>query len=194
MSKNKQIDSYMARLQRAMAGVRDMDRADIMAEIRAHLDTRADQGRLDEAITELGSPEACASAFLDELRLQAAFSDGGPAKTLSTLIAMASRRTLAATGLFVSGIFFLLAIGFVITALAEIVSPEMAGLWINDGHDSFSVVIGVMDDKGAVRSGEILGRWLIPVAMALAVLSLILGQKIGRVFLKMLMQKKPTIV
>ena len=92
MTATQQIDGYMRALARALGGLEAKDRGDILAEIRAHLEHRAEENRLGEALKALGAPEACARGFLDELKLQAAFADAGPAKTLGALLALASRR------------------------------------------------------------------------------------------------------
>jgi hypothetical protein len=195
MADEKAIETYLKGLRRALRALPENDRDEIVAEIRAHLDHRAREGRLQEAMKAVGAPEKCARGFLEEIRIQDAFADGGPAKTVGALVALASRRVTAAAGLFVSVIFFLLAAGFVITAGVEIVAPDKAGLWVNRQAGVF--VLGTYEAPppapGAPATPptpELLGRWLFPVAAAGSVLSFIIGQWLARFFVRLMAVRK----
>lgn len=195
MSDATRIEDYLARLSRALRALPARDRDDIIAEIRAHLDHRASEGKLAEALKALGSPDECARSFIEEMKIQSAFADGGPAKTFGALLALASRRATATAGLFVSLFFFLLATGFAFTALAEIVTPELAGLWIGPETDTF--IIGTFDPPPPPPTPdapepprEILGRWLIPFAVGLAVFFFVLGQFSSRFFIRLMMRRR----
>ncbi len=190
MSGDKKIETYIAALTRALRALPEADCADIVAEIRAHLEHRAREGRLAEAMKALGSPEICARGFLDEIKIQDAFADGGPAKTVGALLALASQRLTATAGLFVSFVFFALAAGFGFTAVAEIVTPERAGLWVNNDLGMF--MMGTLDAPPPATR-ELLGRWLFPVAVGLAVLSLVIGQSLARFFVRLMARKRPRL-
>lgn len=60
MADEKAIETYLKGLRRALRTLSDGDRDEIVAEIRAHLEHRAREGRLEEALKALGSPEKCA--------------------------------------------------------------------------------------------------------------------------------------
>lgn len=120
------------------------------------------------------------------MKLQAAFADAGPVKTVGALLALASWRATAAVGLFVSGVFYLLAIAFAIVCLTEMVSPESVGFWV--GKDVLA--IGIVDVEPGSSVKEILGLWMIPFAAAMAVITLLIGQRLGRLFIR-LMLKRP---
>lgn len=186
MNATDKIDGYMKPLARALRGLAEGDRDDIVREIRAHLEHRAGENRLDEALRALGTPEVCARGFIDELKLQTAFADAGPAKTFGALLALASRRVTASIGLFVSGVFYLLAFGFAWTGVMEIVMPEKAGLWVDATANIYA--FGVLDEPSATTK-EVLGRWLIPAAAALSVLSFVIGQSLGRFFVRLMMKR-----
>lgn len=200
MSDATKIEDYLRGLSRALRALPDRDRDDIVAEIRAHLDHRADEGKLAAALKALGSPEDCARACIEELKIQSAFADGGAAKTFGALMALASRRVTATAGLFVSLVFFLLSAGFAFTALAEIVTPDKAGFWV--GPESGTLMIGTFDPPpvpappGAPEPPrEIMGRWLIPFAAGFAVFFFVIGQWMSRLFIRLMMRRKsPTAV
>jgi len=197
MSDATKIEDYLNALSRALRSLPERDRDDIVAEIRAHLEHRAGEGRLNEALNSLGSPESCARTFIDELKIQDAFADGGPTKTFGALLALASRRTTASVGLFVSSIFFIISIGFAFTAVAEIVTPDLAGFWVGPGPDH--IMIGVFDPPTAPPAPgapepprEIMGRWLIPFAAGMAVLFFLVSQWLSRFFIHLMMRRKPS--
>jgi uncharacterized membrane protein len=185
------IKSYVDRLARALRSLPEADRADIVAEIRSHLDHRARENRLDETMRALGSPDQCARGFLDEMKIQDAFADGGPSKTVGALVALASRRVTAAAGLFLSGVFFLLAIGFAISAVAEVVIPAQAGLWVNEVTGFF--IFGTYDGPLTAPTRELLGRWMIPVSAGLCVSTFVIGQWLARVFVRLMARKRPRL-
>jgi hypothetical protein len=202
MADDKAIETYLKGLRRALRTLPEGDRDEIAAEIRAHLEHRAREGRLEEAMKSLGSPEKCARGFLEEIKIQDAFADGGPTKTVGALVALASRRATAAAGLFVSGVFFLIAVGFAITAAIEVVAPDKAGLWV--GREAGVYVLGTYDAPtppdappapGApappAPPQELLGRWMLPVAAGLSVLAFIIGQWLARMFVRLMARRKP---
>lgn len=186
MSDGKRIETYLKDLGQALRPLGDNDRADIVSEIRAHLEHRAGEGRLDEALKSLGPPAQCARGFLEEMKIQSAFADGGATKSIGALFELASRRITAAAGLFVSGVFYLFAAAFVFVALTELVAPEAVGLWVDPSRDIFA--LGIVD-VGENPPEELLGRWMFPVAAALAGLSLLAGQWLARVFIRMMAAK-----
>ncbi|HNR77987.1 MAG TPA: DUF1700 domain-containing protein [Parvularculaceae bacterium] len=195
MSDATRIEDYLRALARALRSLPERDRDDIVAEIRAHLEHRAGEGRLDAAIKSLGGPDNCARTFIEEIKIQTAFADGGPAKTFGALLALASRRVTAAAGLFVSLVFFLLAAGFAFTALAEIVTPDLAGFWV--GPETGSIMIGTIEPPSVPPAPgeppaprEIMGRWLILFAAGMAVLFFVIGQWLSRFFIRLMMRRK----
>ena len=188
MRNDKRIDAYMKELGRALRQLDEKDRSDILSEIRTHLEHRAGEDRLDEALRSLGAPAQCARGFLEELKIQNAFADGGASKSVGALFELASRRITAAAGLFVSGVFYLFSFAFVIVALTELVAPDAVGLWVDPARDIFA--LGVVD-IGENPPKELLGRWMFPLATTLAVLSLLIGQWLARVFIRLMARRRP---
>ena len=188
MTSTGKIEPYMRELSHALSSLKESDRDDILLEIRSHLEHREEENRLDEALASLGSAKECARGFYEEIRLQDAFTDGGPTKTIGALLALASRRMTAASGLLAAGIFYLMAAGFALTAVAEVVTPELAGLWVNGDKGVF--FFGIIDSNTTENATELLGAWLIPVAAGLAVLTFICGQWLGRFFIRLMMRDR----
>jgi uncharacterized membrane protein len=189
MTDTQTTDAYARALSRALHSLSDRDRDDIVNEIRAHLDHRTAEGKLAEAVKSLGSPEACARGFIEELKLQSAFADGGGARTFGALLALASRRATATVGLFFSGVFFVAAAAFVFVAFYELIAPEAVGLWSDPANGVF--VFGVVEGVDSPTLKGLLGAWMIPVSAGLAVLFLVIGQALSRLFVRLMMRQKP---
>jgi hypothetical protein len=192
MTSKNRIDTYIRELSRALSGLSENDRREIVDEIRAHLEHRSSEGNLDDAIKALGNPRDCARGFLEELKLQAAFADSGPVRTFGALLALASRRATASVGLFISGLFILFAIAFAFISVAEIVSPDSVGLWVDPAGDTFA--LGVVDVEEDSEAREVLGAWMIPFAAGMSVISLLIGQWLGRLFIGLMLKRPQTAI
>ncbi len=188
MTSDEKIGAYVKNLSRALSALSESDRREILMEIKSHLEHRKDENRLDEALEALGSAKDCARGFYEEIRLQEAFTDGGPTKTIGALLTLASRRITAAFGLLAAGVFYIMAAGFAVTGIAEIVTPELAGLWVNAEKGAF--FFGIVEPDTTESATELLGAWLIPVAAGLAVFTFICGQWLGRFFIGLMMRKE----
>lgn len=185
-SDNGTIEGYLRALGRALSSIQKDDREQILAEIRSHLEIRSEQGRLDEAIRSLGKPDVCARQFLDELRIQAAYADGSPIRSLVTLAGLASRRALAAVGLLVAGMFYMLAAGFLISGIMEFIAPERTGLWIGSDGSQSVLVFGSLGSVPPETVTERLG-WMFPIAaFGLAVISFVIAQMMAHGFLRLM--------
>lgn len=172
------IALYMAQFARALRALPPEDRQEIAADIRSHLLLRAEAVGAEAAIAELGSPERCAQGFLDELRLQRAFADGSPVKSLATLAAVGARNALGGAGLLFAGLFFALALGFLALVPVELIAPEAVGLWVGDGG---SISYGAIPAENRVaRDREVLGWASIIVSLAFAAFSYLLASWIAR--------------
>jgi hypothetical protein len=181
-----EIDLYMARFMRAMGGVSRADREEFAAEIRSHLMLRSSSMGAGPAIEELGSPEHCAAAFLDELRLQVAMADGAPAASFAALTSVAGRKALGAVGVLIAACFYLFALAFFVTACVEVVAPDLAGAWYNSATRDFEFGV-IIDDHSGFR--ELAGWTLAPLSLAVAVGLYLLGAIVSRRMVSLLLSR-----
>ena len=68
----------------------------------------------------------------------------------------------------------------------EVVSPDQTGLWIDAPSDTY-VFGSLLEAPPTAR--ELLGPWLIPVAALFAVLFFVIGQSLGRMFVRFMMNR-----
>ena len=191
MARSDAVELYLKQLSKALRGLPGDERDDILTEIGAHLEHREEEGELEAALLGLGTPAACARAFRDELLLQTAFDDGGPGQTFGALLALATRRTIAAFGLLFAGMFLITSIAMAVSAVMEMINPETVGLWINNSGQGF--VFGMIRNLPGETYSEVLGRWYFPIATVLAVALYIVSQLTGRGFLKLMIGRQKTL-
>jgi hypothetical protein len=193
MTRDPRIEAYLGQLHRALRAVPALDRDSIADEIAAHLEANAATGSLDSALRGLGSPQTLARQYAEELRIEAAYVDGGHLKTLGALAALASTRALAACGLFLSLASYLIAGGLMVSACVDLLNPDAAGVWTGkhlDGDPFFYFGWVDMSDHGlASPPVERLGVWYPWVAVLLGVAALICGHRLGQACLG-LMRKR----
>lgn len=179
------IQGYTKALSKGLVALTRDEKNEIVAEISAHLHQRAAEGRLDEALAALGSPQQCAQHYLDELTIKTAIIKGGPARVFGTLLSLATKRLFAGIGLFFASIFLCISIAMILSAIVKIISPNTIGLWVVDGGMTFA--FGAVDSDIKIERTEILGVWYTPVAVAIAVLAFLISQWTSRFFLKIML-------
>ncbi|MEP6343006.1 MAG: hypothetical protein ABJ275_06795 [Maricaulaceae bacterium] len=187
MTDAKKVETYTHALSKALRGLSNDELSDIVAEIRSHLEHRAAEGQLDAAIKGLGTPAICARAFRDELTLQDAFNAGSPGRTFSALITLATRRFIAAMGLFFASLFLMTSIGLAFSAVAKIFAPNAVGFWVDKGTKDF--MFGVLPTAPKAGYAEVLGLWYVPMAGIVAIGLFLFGHQIGQLFLKLMMSR-----
>jgi hypothetical protein len=162
------LDQYLDRLDSALTGVPPHERNDILREMRSHVierTRRAPFPDVEQVLSELGPPAAYARQFLPETELvpttsravlpQVAQLVGGGWRTLPLLLVVL---TSYAVGI----------VAFAI-ALWKLIEPDGTGLWINElGSGRRSISLMISDPRQEGR--EVLGYWLVPIGMGIAVL------------------------
>jgi uncharacterized membrane protein len=158
---NQRVDTYLARLERALAGVSPPERSEIVREIRAHIldsvsGSTDPQGATDRVLRLLGAPEELANRYAAESLFTRARSSFSP------LLLVHTSWRWAKLGMRGMAAFFLAIFGYT-TALALTVSVFLkpfvpgVGLWL--GREGLNV--GVPTHPG--QNHELLGQWFVPV-------------------------------
>ncbi|HZW96720.1 MAG TPA: hypothetical protein VFF64_27495 [Candidatus Eremiobacteraceae bacterium] len=180
------IETYLARLDAALAGVALPEKDEILREIRAHvLDSVADSTDRDAAVDRvlrlLGAPEQLAERYGTECQLTRASGSFSPWLLLRTSWRWA-RLGMIGTIAFVLGLLgYSLALGLTITLLLKPVMPSRVGLWLGSGN----LFLGVPANRAGMH--EVLGQWFVPV-VALVAFATAIGTTSA---LRWLMRKRP---
>jgi uncharacterized membrane protein len=156
MALPSEAERYLKELGQGLASLPPTERAEILAELRAHLAERAARGGAPLAGFE--PAETLAASFLSERALRGALAQGGAVALGRALLAAGRESVLALLG-FLPLLLLQLA-GLVCLAVA-VLKPFMAdrvGLWVGPGN--FHVGVNV---AGRPELHEVLGWWGIPV-------------------------------
>ena len=176
MSKEQQIEVYLSALRVALGPIQHNEREEIVREIAAHIRDSAEQpgASVDVILQRLGPAEKLAGEYRDGELIRQASRSISPLLLLHALLRLT---TQGVSGLFVFlvALFgYVLGVGLVLSALLKPLFPDHVGVWlqktqsVTSGDSSYSTTI----TTGAAPH-EILGFWIIPLALILGSLTLL---------------------
>jgi hypothetical protein len=173
---DQQVQSYLGRLDEALAGSSAEEREDILLEIRAHiLDSAAASpdrtGAIDRTLRLLGTPEELAGRYSAERMLTRASRSFSPWLLLRTCWRWA-KLGIKGTLAFLLALFgYTIALAFTVALLLKPIMPSKVGLWV--GREGLNLIPMHTDGMH-----ELLGQWFIPV-IALTAFATALGTTQG---------------
>jgi hypothetical protein len=175
------LSSYLRDVRRELRGFAPGEADEVVEELRSHILDRS-EGRVEHdtiaaAITALGPPREIAET---NIALRAASSlEGGssPIRVLRTawLLARLSLRAILVLAASLAG--YAIAGGALVIAAFKLVVPAKIGLWRIPDPDPLTFSLGKREvPPGAV---ELLGWWIVPIAIAIALLATLLTWRFG---------------
>jgi uncharacterized membrane protein len=165
---NVRVEQYLRGVADGLKEIGNVERQDILAEIRSHLGERIEQlsaqgtsHAAEQATRALGEPTALAHQFVEAARQQRAGRSYAP-----WVLLHAAARTAASGGkgllVFLIGLVgYGAALAAMLTAVLKHFIPQV-GLWVG----SWGIVWGLPSDS--TRGRELLGQYFIPATIALA--------------------------
>lgn len=162
---------YMRRVEDLCGSLDNRQKADILAELKAHLlesyiqlDRGDEESRISRAIAKLGQPEDFVPLWVEERLLEGA-QPGSTARNLYFLLrSNALRGAQQFAFSMIVGFGYLMSFYFFIMAVMKVFYPENVGLYLSPSGIPF---LGYVD---ADEFTELLGYWLTPIGLATAVL------------------------
>lgn len=170
----QKIDAYLRILRKRLRGLSDEDARDVVEEIRSHiLDKTAIAGDITpnavaSALAALGSPEELASLYVTDDLLSRAQASRSPWLLLRSLFRWAGLSFAGFTVLMFSVFGYFLAGVFALCAMLKPIHPRSAGLWVWNRPDDLSLSLRLGFSSPPVDGRELLGWWIIPVGLVLA--------------------------
>lgn len=166
------LDTYLAQVHRHLGGLPDAEARETLAELRSHvLDKVAGDLSVisvERAITELGPPRDVARLNVTERVVADLETNRSPLRVLRAVRRLAGLSLYGLFALFVSFTGYVLSAGFVVTAISKALSRDRAGLWRWPKETGgYGYVLGVTDHP---NGQELLGWWIIPISIVLAVI------------------------
>ena len=166
-----ELETYLGRLEAALAALPAEERREILLETRSHVLERARRAparALPDLLAELGPPEAYARQFLpDETPPgQATPRARRGSTTLAGLAELTTRGWRGLPLLLVFGAAYALAGIVLLFVLGELVDPIGTGVFVDPRPDGTSRIHVLVSSDGA-PGRDVLGRWLLPIALAI---------------------------
>ncbi len=161
-----QGQSYLDRLDKALAGVAAEEREDILREIRAHIVDSAAAlpdrtGAIDRTLRLLGTPEELAGRYSTECMLTRASRSFSPWLLLRTCWRWATLGIKGTMALLLALFGYTLALAFTVALLLKPIMPGRVGLWV--GREGLNLIPMHTDGMH-----ELLGQWFIPMIALIA--------------------------
>ena len=169
-----QIEHYLLHLRTALGRMSDAEKAEILSDIRNHIEERVaaspagESAIVAETLAALGSPETLAASYRRECLMARATASGEPGLLLHATFqwALTGLRGFVAFVALLVG--YSIGVGFVVCALLKPFLPSYVGLWV----DPPAFTLGVL--SAADRHGrELLGWWIVPIGWTIGPLALI---------------------
>ena len=163
------IHDYLTRFESHLCTTSRRDKEEILREIEAHIRDAAgqDDGKVASVLSRLGEPEALAAQYRDFTLLQTASRSLSPLVLLSAAVRLATKGVFGAFAFFCGVVGYAFGAGLVLVGLIKSIAPAHAGLWMQDGVPVSSGALVVIPPPPA---HEVLGWWLIPIALTLGAL------------------------
>ena len=177
---------YLSQVEQLCVMLNQRQTADIQMELRAHLlesytqfSSGTEAERIQSAINKLGQPSEFIPLWVEERLLEGTMPGSGTRNLLNLLKINASKGVKQFIFSMLIGFGYLMAFYFFLAAALKIFFPEYIGVYLSTSNILF---IGYVDSDGFT---ELLGYWLIPVGLGVAVslqmfLNKILTRKINR--------------
>ncbi|MGO9519148.1 MAG: HAAS signaling domain-containing protein [Candidatus Korobacteraceae bacterium] len=182
-----QESAWFKRFEAALSGLPTEDSREIVRELREHLHERISQGHdVEQMLGAFGDASAYARTFIDEYSLTRARDSRQTLRMFATVASFARRSLIACIGLLFASVFALLITSSLVCLTIKVVRPDRVGLWVDlplgaqhryvhSGPESIPLRLG----RDHIQFGysnprpqapEILGTWIYPCLLALALL------------------------
>lgn len=164
------LDTYLAQVRRHLRGLSDAEARETVAELQSHVLDRVDgdltPAKVEAAIAALGGPREVARVNVTErvaAKMETRLTLWG---VLGAVGRLAGLSLMGFVTLMVSLTGYGMAAGFLATALWKPFDPQRVGMWIAPKPEGgFDYAMGILDNPGG---RELLGWWIVPLSLALA--------------------------
>ena len=184
----REVLEYLRRLRAGLSPLPESEREEIVRETAAHVLDRVegtgDAARARAVLDELGEPEAYAARFVDNYRISSALASGSPLALAGGVVRGLGRGLWAFLGGLVVLVLYSLAAGFFAVGLVKPVKPEQTGLFVGPGLLPFA--LGIFENPPAPGVREVLGYWVVPLAIGAGALVMLLANRFARAYLRSL--------
>lgn len=184
MTAEMQIDSYLTALRLHLGPLTIAEREEIVREIGAHIRDSAEESgtSVETVLARLGPAEELAAQYREGFLIRKSSRSISPLVLLRGALRLATKSVF---GIFVftCGLFgYTFGAGLLFVALAKTIVPSHTGAWVQDGR---LVGAGAFTYGYPSQAHEVLGMWIIPLALTLGSLLLLLTNYLIRKSLRL---------
>lgn len=166
----KIYENYLQQIEFATKILSKADRIDVLAEMNSHiyesLSTRdqsnSEISNLVDTLERIGIPSDVLKPLIAERKLRQATNSFNPVHVFKALILNLSNGIIYLVFFFL----YLFLFSFIALIFGKLLYPEYTGLFYKDGK---LINYGILENGPELQQYEILGYWLIPFAVSLAV-------------------------
>jgi uncharacterized membrane protein len=172
MTTEMQIDSYLTALRLHLGPLTIAEREEIVREISAHVRDSAEEsgGSIEAILARLGPAEELAGQYRAGLLISRASRSFSPLVLLRATFRLATKGFFGVLVFFLGVFGYLMGGGMVLVALVKPIMPVNTGMWFENGR---LVSSGILFPPPASPAQEVLGLWLIPLALVAGSLTLL---------------------
>lgn len=181
-----QIDAYLARLRRALAGLPPEEVAEIVREIHGHIAERAEsthpltEAALTRILSALGNPDDIGALYQSRAMVARARASTSPLLILRTTVRWAGK-SIAGLAMSLFALFgYTFGVCWVVGATLKFFHPDRVGLWVGPHMWNLSMGALTVAERQREHATEVLGWWLVPIGFIAGPLTLILTTLILR--------------
>ena len=166
MTPNQQVVDYLSSLESHLRNTSTSEKEEILREIEAHIRDASEQsyGNVTLVLHRLGEPKALANQYRDSILLQSASRSFSPTVLLRATLRLATKGIFGAFVFFCALFGYAFGAGFLLVGIIKPLAPAHTGVWLQNG---VVVSCGALVVVPPPPAHEVLGWWLIPIALIL---------------------------
>jgi hypothetical protein len=172
------IDRYLDRVRASLKGVPPAQVEEILLELRGHVTERSEaDGDSAAALRSLGDPEDLARQYRADAVAARAECTWSPIAILHSLTLLRRGSAAGWAVLALTALGYAWAFALAGAAIEKLLSPRDVGLWSAPGGGSWPRLM--VDGPGPPGARELLGWWIVPLALAGGALLLYTSRRFG---------------
>ena len=172
MNSESQVEQYLSDLRSHLSSSHAAERDEIVREIAAHIRDAAAEcdGDAASVLALLGSPQELASQYRGDLLLRQASRSVSPLLLARAAVRLATKGVFGIFVLFCAIFGYSFGFGAVLVGLIKPFAPAHTGFWMKDG---VMVASGALVEIPLAPAHEVLGWWLIPIALVIGLVLIV---------------------
>ncbi len=165
-----EISRFVQRFRWALKSLPKEEREDLVREIEGHLKERqAENPDWDAAalVKDFGQPEDYARRFLQDYLISSALVSNSGLRMMTQALRLFHKGVFAFTGSLIFLGLYTLALSILSLVVLKFLFPDRVGFWFS--RDPPLLYYGFVNEQVAQKALDLLGFWIVPVSLILAV-------------------------